>query len=61
VTGLHDLLRHAGIHERVMFGPVIEPVFLNGVEPRVGQDGGLGVVANHPYSAPFEDLTLKAR
>ena len=49
------------IHERVMFGPVIEPVFLNGVGPRVGQDGGLGVVANHPYSAPYEDLTLKAR
>jgi peptide/nickel transport system substrate-binding protein len=49
------------IHDRVMFAPVIEPVFLNGVGPRVAQDGGLGVVANHPYSAPYEDLTLKAR
>jgi hypothetical protein len=25
------------------------------------KDGGLGVVADHPYSAPYEDLTLKAR
>ena len=49
------------IHDRVMFGPVIEPAFLNGIGPRVAQDGGLGVVANHPYSAPYEDLTLKAR
>ena len=49
------------IHERVMFGPVIEPVFLNGVGPRVAQDGGLGLVANHPYSAPYEDLALKAK
>jgi hypothetical protein len=44
-----------------MFGPVIEPAFLNGVGPRVAQDGGLGVVANHPYSAPYEDLTLTTR
>jgi hypothetical protein len=22
---------------------------------------GLAVVANHPYSAPYEDLTLKAK
>jgi peptide/nickel transport system substrate-binding protein len=49
------------IHERVMFGPVIEPVLLNGVGPRVEQDGGLGVIANHPYSAPYEDLALKAK
>jgi peptide/nickel transport system substrate-binding protein len=49
------------IHERVMFAPVIEPVLLNGVGPRVAQDGGLGAVANHPYSAPYEDLALKGR
>jgi peptide/nickel transport system substrate-binding protein len=48
------------IHERVMFAPVIEPVLLNGVGSRVAQDG-LAVVANHPYSAPYEDLALKAR
>jgi peptide/nickel transport system substrate-binding protein len=48
------------IHERVMFAPVIEPAFLNGVGPRPAVNG-LGLVANHPYSAPYEDLTLKGR
>jgi peptide/nickel transport system substrate-binding protein len=48
------------IHERVMFAPVIEPVLLNGVGARVAEHG-LAVVANHPYSAPYEDLTLKAK
>jgi hypothetical protein len=53
--------RFVSFHDRVMFGPVIEPAFLNGVGPRVAQDGGLGVVANHRYSAPYEDLTLTTR
>ena len=46
------------IHERTMFAPVIEPCLLNGVGPRVEQSG-LAVIANHAYSAPYEDLTLK--
>ncbi len=41
-----------------MFAPVIEPAFLNGVGPRVGVHG-LGLIKNHAYSAPYEDLTLK--
>jgi peptide/nickel transport system substrate-binding protein len=48
------------IHERVMFAPVMEPAFLNGVGPRVDFNG-LGAIANFPYSAPYEDLTLKAK
>ncbi len=48
------------IHERVMFGPVIEPAFLNGVGPRPAVSG-LGLIKNHAYSAPYEDLTLKPR
>jgi peptide/nickel transport system substrate-binding protein len=48
------------IHERVMFAPVMEPAFLNGVGPRVGFSG-LGAIANFPYSAPYEDLTIKAK
>jgi peptide/nickel transport system substrate-binding protein len=48
------------LHERVMFGPVLEPAFLNGVGPRV-LNSGLGVIANFPYSAPYEDLALKAK
>jgi peptide/nickel transport system substrate-binding protein len=45
------------IHEKVMFGPVIEPAFLNGVGPRL-EVHGLGLVANHAYSAPYEELRL---
>ena len=48
------------VHDRVMFAPVMEPAFLNGVGSRVGNNG-LGAIANFPYSAPYEDLTLKAR
>jgi peptide/nickel transport system substrate-binding protein len=48
------------IHERVMFVPVMEPAFLNGVGGRVGNHG-LGAIANFPYSGPYEDLTLKGK
>jgi peptide/nickel transport system substrate-binding protein len=48
------------MHERVMFVPVLEPAFLNGVGPRVGESG-LGLITGHPYSTPYEDLTLKAK
>ncbi len=48
------------VHERVMFGPVIEPAFLNGVGSRV-EESGLGLIANHAYSAPYEDLRLKKK
>ncbi len=46
------------IHDKVMFGPVIEPAFLNGVGSRLEMHG-LGLIANHAYSAPYEDLRLK--
>jgi peptide/nickel transport system substrate-binding protein len=46
------------IHERVMFAPIMEPAFLNGVGPRVDFHG-LGAINSHAYSAPYEDLTLK--
>jgi peptide/nickel transport system substrate-binding protein len=46
------------VHDRVMFGPIIEPAFLNGVGPRP-QAHGLGAIANHAYSAPYEDLKLR--
>ena len=52
-------MRQQIIHDRVMFAPVMEPAFLNGVGPRV-EHHGLGAVANVPYSAPCEDLALKA-
>ena len=48
------------IYERAMFTGVIEPAFLNGVgaHPAVH---GLGLIANHAYSAPYEDLKLKGK
>ena len=46
------------VHERAVFGPIIEPAFLSGVGPRV-EESGLGLIANHPYSAPYEDLRVK--
>jgi peptide/nickel transport system substrate-binding protein len=46
------------IAERWTFGPVIEPAFINGVGPRL-EVHGLGLIANHAYSAPYEDLRLK--
>ncbi|HKC99048.1 MAG TPA: hypothetical protein VKG20_13500, partial [Methylomirabilota bacterium] len=53
---LHQIQRLA--HERVMFAPLWELGFLNGVGPRV-EESGLGLIALFPYSAPYEDLRLK--
>jgi len=53
---LHQIQRLA--HERVMFAPLWELGFLNGVGSRV-EESGLGLIALHPYSAPYEDLKLK--
>jgi peptide/nickel transport system substrate-binding protein len=47
------------MHERAMFIPVIQPAFLNGVGSRV-EAYGLGAIEGFAYSAPYEDLTLKA-
>ena len=46
------------VSERVMFAPIVEPAFLSGVGPRVGE---VPTIAGHPYFSPYEDLTLKAR
>jgi len=48
------------IQERVMFARVIEPAFLNGVGARRAVHG-LGLIKNHAYSAPYEDLMLKGK
>ena len=46
------------MHERVMFLPMLEPAFLNGVGPRVAESG-FGLISNYLYTAPYEDLKLK--
>lgn len=48
------------MRERVMFAPIIEPAFLNGVGLRLAESG-LGLITGHPYSSPYEDLRLKAK
>jgi peptide/nickel transport system substrate-binding protein len=48
------------IHERVMFGPVLEYAYLVAVGPRVAVDG-VNALPDDPYTAPYEDLRLKAR
>ena len=53
---LHQIQKIA--HEKVMFAPIWELAFLNGVGLRV-DESGLGLIEHHPYSSPYEDLTLK--
>ena len=48
------------VHDKVMYAPIWELAFLNGVGPRV-QESGLGLIGGHAYSAPYEDVTLKAK
>jgi peptide/nickel transport system substrate-binding protein len=48
------------VHERAMFAPIWELAFLNGVGPRV-EESGLGTIAGYAYSAPYEDLKIKAK
>ena len=48
------------MYDKTMFAPIWELGFLSGVVPRVAESG-LGLITAHAYSAPDEDLTLKAR
>jgi peptide/nickel transport system substrate-binding protein len=48
------------IHERAMFAPVWDFAFLHGVGPRV-EESGLGLLGSYGFSAPYEDVKLKAR
>jgi peptide/nickel transport system substrate-binding protein len=46
--------------EKVVYAPIWELAFLNGVGPRV-RESGLGLIAGHAYSAPYEDVSLKGK
>jgi peptide/nickel transport system substrate-binding protein len=48
------------IYDKAMVAPIWELAFLNGVGPRVAESG-LGLIAGHAYSAPYEDLRLKGK
>ena len=47
------------LHEQVIFAPIWENGFLRGVGPRV-EEGALALIPSFPYSAPSEELRLKA-
>src|SRR3989475_11997214 len=53
---LHQIQRI--LHERVMHVPVYELSPMAGVGPRIEQAAG-GLILGFPYSAPYEDVTLK--
>lgn len=46
------------VHERVIYAPIWQLAFLNGIGPRVGESA-FGTIAGYPYTSPYEDLTLK--
>jgi len=46
------------VHDKAIFAPIWLLAFLNGVGPRVGESS-FGRIAGFPYTAPFEDITIK--
>jgi peptide/nickel transport system substrate-binding protein len=46
------------VYERTIYAPIWQLAFINGVGPRVSESG-FGLIAGFPYTAPYEDITLK--
>jgi peptide/nickel transport system substrate-binding protein len=46
------------VYERTIYAPIWQLAFINGVGPRVGESG-FGLIPRFPYTAPYEDITLK--
>ena len=46
------------MYERAMFAPIVEPAFLTGVGPRIGESA-IGMIPGHAYSYPYEEIKLK--
>ncbi|MEJ0017918.1 MAG: ABC transporter substrate-binding protein [Acetobacteraceae bacterium] len=46
------------VHERAMYAPIWQLAFINGIGPRVAESG-FGHIPGFPYTAPYEDLSLK--
>jgi peptide/nickel transport system substrate-binding protein len=44
--------------ERTIYAPIWQLAFLNGTGPRVGESG-FGQIPLFPYTAPYEDITIK--
>jgi peptide/nickel transport system substrate-binding protein len=48
------------VHDKAMFAPIWDFAFLHGVGPRV-EESGLGLLGGYGFSAPYEDVKLRAR
>jgi peptide/nickel transport system substrate-binding protein len=48
------------VHERMIYAHIWQLAFINGAGPRV-KESGLGLIAGHAYSAPYEDVTLAGK
>lgn len=48
------------IHEKAIFAPIWELAFLNDIGPRV-EESGFGLIAGYAYTAPYEDMKIRAR
>jgi peptide/nickel transport system substrate-binding protein len=48
------------VNERTIYAHLWQLAFINGAGPRVGESG-LGLIAGHAYSAPYEDVTLETK
>jgi len=46
------------VHDKAIFAPIWLLAFLNGIGPRVGESC-FGKIPGFPYTAPFEDVTIK--
>ena len=46
------------VHEKAIYTPIWQLAFLNGIGPRVGESS-FGRIAGFPYTAPFEEITIK--
>jgi peptide/nickel transport system substrate-binding protein len=47
------------VFDKAIYAPIWQLGFLNGVGPRVGQSA-FGLIPGFAYTAPFEDITIKA-
>jgi len=48
------------MHEKVMYLPIWQLALLQAYGPRIAESG-LGLITDYPWSAPYEDVKLKAK
>jgi peptide/nickel transport system substrate-binding protein len=47
------------VYEKTVIAPIWQLAFINGVGPKVGESG-FGLITDFAYTAPYEDITIKA-